>query len=77
MGDMVVPYLENREALAVEAAHFVECVRDRREPLANGEAGMRVVRILEAAQQSLRQGGQRVLVPAEQADAPKAWRKAA
>lgn len=65
MGDMVVPHLENRESLAVEASHFIECVRERRAPLANGEAGLRVVRVLEAAQQSLRLGGQRVKLPSE------------
>jgi predicted dehydrogenase len=59
-GDMIAPHLENHEALAVEAAHFVDCVRRRKQPLVTGEDGLRVVRILEAAQQSLKNHGQRV-----------------
>jgi len=59
-GDVVAPYLENPEALAVEVAHFVDCVRTRTRPLVDGAAGLRVVRLLEAAQQSLQQGGQRI-----------------
>jgi predicted dehydrogenase len=59
-GDMVAPHLENREALAVEAAHFADCVRHRKRPLVSGEEGLRVVRVLEAAQLSLKSGGRRI-----------------
>jgi predicted dehydrogenase len=59
-GDMVAPHLEQREALAVEVEHFVDCVRERKRPLVSGEDGLRVVRILEAAQRSLRSMGQRI-----------------
>ena len=59
-GDVVAPHLKNSEALAVEVAHFVDCVRTRQRPLVDGLAGFRVVRLLEAAQQSLDQGGRRV-----------------
>ena len=78
-GDVVAPHLKNSEALAVEVAHFVECVRTRQRPVVDGVAGLRVVRLLEAAQQSLDQGGQRVaLRPARpQADAGRAVKRAA
>ncbi len=56
-GDMVAPKLSHHEALAVEAKHFLECVRQRSTPIADGKAGLRVVRILEAAQASLQSGG--------------------
>jgi predicted dehydrogenase len=59
-GDMIAPRLDNQEALAVEAAHFIDCVRQRKRPLADGEAGLKVVRVVEAAQQSLRSQGQRI-----------------
>jgi predicted dehydrogenase len=59
-GEMVAPHLPNQEALAVEVAHFVECVAQRKPPLVPGEDGLRVVRILEAAQCSLNNRGQRV-----------------
>jgi predicted dehydrogenase len=59
-GDMLAPKLVHREALAAEAEHFVACVRDRRPPLVDGRAGWRVVRILEAAQRSIRNAGKRI-----------------
>jgi predicted dehydrogenase len=59
-GDMVAPHLENQEALAIETAHFVACVRDRTPPLVSGEAGLQVVRLLEACQRSLKNQGQRI-----------------
>jgi predicted dehydrogenase len=61
-GDMWAPKLENREALSFECEHFVECVRSKREPASGAEAGVRVVRLLEAASRSLREGGGRVRV---------------
>ena len=59
-GDMVAPHLNNSEALAVETAHFVHCVQTRQRPLVDGIDGLRIVRLLEAADESLRNGGQRV-----------------
>ncbi len=65
-GDMLAPKLVHREALAAEAAHFLDCVRDRSLPLASGRDGLAVVRILEAAAESLARGGDRVeLAPEE------------
>ncbi|HSP98636.1 MAG TPA: Gfo/Idh/MocA family oxidoreductase [Candidatus Dormibacteraeota bacterium] len=59
-GDMWAPKVDLREALAVECEHFVACVRDASEPLTGGEAGLRVVRLLEAAGRSLAEGGRQV-----------------
>jgi predicted dehydrogenase len=59
-GDMWAPKLELREALSVEAEHFVECARLRKVPWSGAEAGLRVVRLLEAAGRSLQSGGGRV-----------------
>lgn len=59
-GDMVAPKLAHGEALAVEARHVLDCVRDRTPPLADGLSGLRVVRILEAAQESIKGQGRRV-----------------
>ena len=57
-GDMWAPQLPLREALNAEAAHFVECVTNGSQPITDGQAGLRVVRLLEAATQSLKvQGG--------------------
>ncbi|HYD47451.1 MAG TPA: Gfo/Idh/MocA family oxidoreductase [Terriglobales bacterium] len=61
-GDMWAPKLDNREALAVECEHFVECIRTGREPLSSAAAGLRVVRLLELASRSLAIGGNKVAV---------------
>jgi len=56
-GDMWAPKVSGAEALAVEAQHFVECITRGETPLTDGRAGLRIVRILEAATASLKQGG--------------------
>jgi predicted dehydrogenase len=54
-GDIFSPRVPNEEPLAIECRHFVECVRDGGEPRSGGEAGLRVVRVLEALQRSLQE----------------------
>jgi predicted dehydrogenase len=56
-GDIFVPAFPATEPLAVEIAHFVDCVRHGRPPRTGGEEGVRVVSILAAAQESMRSGG--------------------
>lgn len=56
-GDMWAPYLDRTEALAVEVVHFLEAIRGIHPPITDGNAGLRVVRILEAAERSLQQRG--------------------
>lgn len=59
-GDMWAPYVEPTEALRAEALHFVDCVARGATPLTDGAAGLRVVRVLEAASRSARQQGRLV-----------------
>lgn len=56
-GDILIPKIPSDEPLALECREFVECIRTGREPRSNGADGVRVLRVLEAAQASLRQGG--------------------
>ena len=56
-GDMWAPQLDTSEALQYEIAHFVDCVRNGVQPITDGQAGMRVVKILEAADRSINSGG--------------------
>jgi predicted dehydrogenase len=60
-GDMWAPQLPLGEALQAEARHFIECIEQRRTPTTDGQAGLRVVRLLEAATLSMAQRG--ALVP--------------
>jgi predicted dehydrogenase len=62
-GDMHAPRLDTREALAVEAEHVLHCIRTRTLPRADGHAGLRTVRILEAAQTSILNGSCTVSLP--------------
>ena len=59
-GDMWAPRLEMTEALRVEAQHFARCITQGERSLSDGHAGLRVVRILEAANRSLSEGGRSV-----------------
>jgi predicted dehydrogenase len=60
IGDMTSPALPNREALRTEVDHFARCIAGEEKPLTDGESGLAVVRILEAAQRSLERGGEQV-----------------
>ena len=61
-GDIHIPRLDMTEPLQLECQHFVDCILQERTPLTDGENGLRVVRVLQAAQTSLQQGGMPVVV---------------
>jgi predicted dehydrogenase len=56
-GDMWAPHLDQVEALSRELAYFVDCIANDQTPMNDGKAGLRVVKMLEAASESLRQRG--------------------
>jgi len=53
LGDMVAPNLSNIEPLLAEVEHFVDCVQTGAQPTTNGRFGTTVVRVLEAAVNSI------------------------
>lgn len=59
-GDMWAPKIEQSEALRNELGYFVECVDKGQPPINDGHAGLRVVQMLEAADQSLKAKGKAV-----------------
>jgi predicted dehydrogenase len=59
-GDVWSPRIESQEPLQTMVSHFAQCIRDGVRPLSDGEAGLRVVRILEAAQHSIKAQGGRI-----------------
>ena len=59
-GDMWAPRVEQAEALRVELNYFVECVTKDQTPLNGGVAGSRVVKLLEAADRSIRERGRAI-----------------
>jgi predicted dehydrogenase len=56
-GDMWAPQLDNAEALKLEVSEFLDSIASNRQPQTDGETGMRVVEILEAATASLQARG--------------------
>ena len=56
-GDSYIPHIQQEEPLKVACQHFLDCIAKGREPLTSGEAGLEMVRILEAASASLKMNG--------------------
>jgi predicted dehydrogenase len=61
-GDVWAPKLDSTEALRHVVAEFLESIRTARQPVTDGQSGLRVVRLLEAAQESIKSGGSLVKV---------------
>lgn len=59
-GDIWSPHVDRSEPLQNVVSHFADCIRNGRKPLTDGEAGLRVVRVLEAAQRSIKAQGGRI-----------------
>ncbi len=57
-GDMWAPQIEQTEALLVELGYFVDCIMNNKMPFNDGHAGLRVVRMLEAAECSIQKRGE-------------------
>lgn len=57
LGDMHAPVIDQTEALRNECAHFIESIRAGTTPITDGRAGLRTVRMLEAAEKSLNNQG--------------------
>ena len=66
-GDIVIPKITMKEPLRAECQHFLDCVLSGSTPRSDGRNGLTVVRLLEAAQVSLRQGGVQVELQAHSA----------
>ena len=64
-GDMYAPHLALTEALNTEARHFIDCIGNGSAPLTDGQAGLRVVRLLEAASDSMANQGRLVPIASE------------
>jgi len=61
-GDMWAPKIDQSEALGSEARYFIDCIRKQEKPFNDGIAGLRVVRLLEAADRSLKERGKAIKV---------------
>jgi len=57
VGDIVIPHIDNTEPLRLECQHFIDAILNGTAVRSDGEDGLRVVRVLQAGQESLEQGG--------------------
>jgi predicted dehydrogenase len=62
VGDIYIPKVTMAEPLKVECQHFLDCITSGAEPLTGGEHGLQVLRVLEAAERSLKDGSKAVRV---------------
>jgi len=58
-GDIIIPKIEGGEPIRTELQHFIDCINNDKTPVSDGVSGLRVVKILEAAQSSIRNLGRR------------------
>ncbi len=56
-GDIVIPKIDSVEPLQSECQHFLDCVKDRKKPRSDGKEALAVLKVLVAAQKSLKMGG--------------------
>lgn len=61
-GDVLIPQIPSTEPLKTECQHFIDCVQNRKTPRSDGRDGLRVSKVLDAAQRSLKMGGAPVKV---------------
>lgn len=60
IGDMYAPKLDQTEALKLECEHFIDCIQNGQKPITDGIAGLRVVKILENAEKSIKNNGENI-----------------
>lgn len=56
-GSMFSPRLDNNEAIANEINHFVDCIKNNKEPLSNLDQGIKVVELIDKINQSIKEDG--------------------
>jgi predicted dehydrogenase len=56
-GDITIPKLDSAEPLKKQCMHFLDCIEKRNQPITDASDGLKVIKILEAGQRSLKQNG--------------------
>lgn len=60
LGDIHIPRVDQSEPLKNQVKHFIDCISNNKKPITDGYEGLKVVKILEAAEKSLKSKGERV-----------------
>lgn len=61
-GDILIPHITMSEPLKRECQHFLNCIKENKTPRSDGKDGLRVVKVLDAAQKSLDRGGEPIKI---------------
>lgn len=61
-GDINIPKIDNKEPLKIELTHFLDCIEKNITPRSDGKSGLRVVKVLEAAQKSIKERGKEIFI---------------
>lgn len=61
-GDIQVPLLDTTEPLKNECQHFIDCLLKKKKPISDGHSGLRVIKVLEAIDKSIKKGGREVKI---------------
>lgn len=61
-GDIYCPKIDDREPLMKEVYHFIDCIKNNKTPLSDGLNGYKVVKVVEAMQKSMRNGGELIKI---------------
>lgn len=59
-GDMWAPKVDHTEALKLEGEYFIECIKSNTAPINDGHAGLRIIKMLEACDESIKNNGKMV-----------------
>jgi predicted dehydrogenase len=71
-GDIFIPKLDDSEPLKIACQHFIDCIKAGVQPRSSGQHGLEVVRVIEAANESLAASG--AMIPLRDGEVPKARR---
>ncbi|MFC2017478.1 Gfo/Idh/MocA family protein [Chloroflexota bacterium] len=61
-GEVIYPQVELTEPLLLECQEFIECMAEQKQPLSDAKQGLEVVKTLEAAHKSMREGGRQISI---------------
>lgn len=61
-GDIHIPKIDMVEPLKLECQHFIDCIANKKEPFTDGENGLEALKVLDAAQKSMKQNGKTVKI---------------
>ena len=63
-GEIYAPKIDDKEPLNVMCRHFIDCIKTGKKPISDGNSGLKVIKVIESLQESLRNHGKEVIIDA-------------